>query len=184
MTKITTKTKLPTPKRVANPASKGKYYIDKKELLAEVVKSKESGRMSDRLASMLHLLTSKYAKSSQYIGYPFNDDMQGYALMMLVKTWSAFDPARSENPNPFAFYTQCIKNSFNQYLNKEKLHRNVRDALLVNQGLSPSYTYQAEYRERMDEGRSYDEEDHFTYTEPAQKTAEPESEDSTNFGEF
>jgi len=183
-TRVPKKKAAPKPKREANPASKGKYYINKKDLLAAVIQSKEDGKMSDQLAAYLHLLTAKYAKSSQYIGYPFNDDMQGYALMMLVRTWNGFDPSRSENPNPFAFYTQCIKNSFNQFLNKEKAHRNVRDALLVNQGLSPSYTYQAEYKERMDEAKAtnYDEEDHYSSME-AQNNYDTEGS-SSNTDDF
>lgn len=118
-------------------------YLSKKELLGAVMESKGLGRMSDDLAFKLQLLTDKYARSAQYARYTFNDDMRAYALMMLVRTWNSFNPEKSDNP--FAFYTQCIKNSFIQYLNQEKRQRNIRDELLVDQGLSPSYTYQMEY---------------------------------------
>ena len=126
---------------IKKPRKTGKFYINKKELLGEIIMCRETGEMSVKLANMLALLTKKYASSSQYAGYTFNEDMQAYAMMMLVKTWKAFDPAKSDNP--FAFYTQCIKNSFNQMLNKEKKHRNVRDKLLVKHGMTPSFTYQA-----------------------------------------
>ncbi len=43
--------------------------------------------------------------------------------------------------NPFAFYTQCIKNSFIQFLKLEQYQRDVRDKILVKQGLSPSHGY-------------------------------------------
>jgi len=153
------------PKR--KPRAKGKYYIDRKELLAEVVKSKELGKMSDRLAMMLDLLTTKYAKSPQYIGYSYNDDMQGYAKLNLVNVWDRFNPDKSDNP--FAFYTQCIKHSFMQYLNKEKKQRNIRDELLIKNGLTPSYSYQSAYQEEQDERRRYahDEEDHERLLEDA-----------------
>ncbi len=111
--------------------------------MAEVVASKEKDQMSDALATMLILLTKKYATSAKYAGYTFNDDMQAYAMMMLVRTWRSFKPDKSDNP--FAFYTQCIKNSFIQYLNQEKKHRNVRDVLMVNSGLTPSLNYQMEH---------------------------------------
>ena len=75
-------------------------------------------------------------------GNTYNDDMQGYAMMMLVRTWNSFDPARSENA--FAFYTQCIKSSFIQYLNQEKRQRTIRDLILVDQGMNPSFAYQGE----------------------------------------
>lgn len=117
-------------------------YLSNKELLAEVKTSKELGRMTDMLAKMLQLLCSKYAKKGSFINYSYNEDMQAYAMMMLVRTWNSFDPDKSNNP--FAFFTQCIKNSFIQYLNHEKRQRDVRDALLIDQGLNPSYGYESD----------------------------------------
>ncbi len=99
--------------------------------------------MTNDLAKMLTLLTSRYAKKGNFANYTYNDDMQSYAMLMLVKTWNSFDPAKSSNP--FAFFTQCIKNSFIQYLNYEKRQRDIRDEVLVDSGLSPSYNYQYEY---------------------------------------
>lgn len=114
-------------------------YLNNKELLAEVRRSKKTGRMSDLLAKMLMLLCSKYAKKGNFVNYSYNEDMQAYAMMMLVRTWASFDPDKSNNP--FAFYTQCIKNSFIQFLNQEKRQRNIRDLLLLDQGLSPSHGF-------------------------------------------
>jgi len=118
-------------------------YLNNKDLLAQVVLSKTRGKMTNDLAKMLTLLTSRYAKKGNFANYTYNDDMQSYAMLMLVKTWNSFDPAKSSNP--FAFFTQCIKNSFIQYLNYEKRQRDIRDEVLVDSGLSPSYNYQYEY---------------------------------------
>lgn len=118
-------------------------YLNNKDLLAQVVLSKSKVKMSGELAKMLQLLTSRYAKKGNFANYTYNDDMQSYAMLMLVKTWNSFDPAKSSNP--FAFFTQCIKNSFIQYLNYEKRQRDIRDEVLVDSGLSPSYNYQYEY---------------------------------------
>lgn len=114
-------------------------YLTNKELLAEIKRSKTAGEMSNMLARMLQLLCSKYAKKGNFVGYSYNDDMQSYAMMMLVRTWKSFDPEKSSNP--FAFFTQCIKNSFIQYLKQEQGQRRVRDLLLINQGLNPSYNF-------------------------------------------
>lgn len=114
-------------------------YLNNKDLLSEVIKSKQQQKMTDKFARMLMLLTSRYAKKGNFSGYTYNEDMQGYALMMLVRTWDSFDPSKSENP--FAFYTQCIKNSFTQFLNQERKQRDIRDSLLVDNGMSPSYSY-------------------------------------------
>jgi len=161
--KTTAKKKvLVEPKRpTAKPTVRN--YLSKKELLGAVMESKQLGRMSDDLAFKLQLLASKYARSAQFARYTYNEDMQAYAMMMLVRTWNSFNPEKSDNP--FAFFTQCIKNSFRQYLNLEKRQRNIRDELLVDQGLTPSYNYQMEY-----DGTSGDSEyAHAEYVRPEQE---------------
>lgn len=117
-------------------------YINKGVLLAATMKAKEAGHMTDELAKLLQLLTSQYGSAYRFASYSYNDDMQSYAMMMLVRTWDRFNPERSDNA--FAFYTQCIKNSFKQYLKDEKKHRITRDEILLDKGLTPSYTYQME----------------------------------------
>lgn len=118
-------------------------YLNNKDLLAEVIKSKKQAKMTNELAKMLQLLTLRYGKKGNFANYTYNDDMQSYAMLMICKTWQGFDPAKSSNP--FAWFTQCIKNSFIQYLNYEKRQRDIRDEVLVDNGLSPSYNYQYEY---------------------------------------
>ena len=143
------------PPKPRKPRKRGIYYIDRKELLQDVIDSKVEGKMNDKLATKLVLLTTKYARAANFARYTYNDDMQGYAMMMLVKSWAAFNPDKSDNP--FAFYTQCIKNSFKQFLNQEKRHRTVRDGLLVDKGMNPSYTYEAEYKEKAAAGKTSDD---------------------------
>ena len=130
-----------TQKQQTQTAPNGKnIYLSNKELLAEVKRSKRKGEMSDKLARMLQMLCARYAKRSNFVNYTYNDDMQSFAMMMLVRTWHAFNPEKSSNP--FAFYTQCIKNSFKQYLNQEKRQRNIRDLVLIDQGLNPSFGFE------------------------------------------
>ena len=119
-------------------------YLNNKELLIEIKVAKEQGRMTDKLAAMLQLLCARYARKGNFVNYSYNNDMQSYAMLMLVKTWNSFNPDKGSNP--FAFFTQCIKNSFRQYLNHEKKHRDIRDAELINQGLNPSYGYESGQR--------------------------------------
>lgn len=124
------------------PVRKSKNYLNNKDLLAQVVMSKETKpepRMSDTLARMLQMLCKRYASRGQFASYTYNEDMQAYAMMMLVRTWNSFKPEKSSNP--FAFYTQCIKNSFIQFLKLEQYQRDVRDKILVTHGLSPSHGY-------------------------------------------
>lgn len=139
---MTTK-KSPPKKQQKTKAPKKVNYLNNKDLLAEVIKSKEQGQMTNKLAHMLQTLAARYGKKGNFASYTYNEDMQAYAMLMLVKTWNSFDPNKSSNP--FAFFTQCIKNSFIQFLNQEKRQRDVRDTLLVDKGMSPSYTYQMEH---------------------------------------
>jgi len=143
-------------KKEATPKKKPNY-IRNKDLLAEVIVCKEKGEMTTKLATMLQLLTARYGRSSQFVGYTFNEDMQAYAMMMLCRTWGGFDPNRGSNA--FAYYTQSIKNSFKQFLNREKVQRVVRDELLINKGLNPSFTYINEHS-TADQHYVHDEEDH------------------------
>ena len=147
-------------------------YLTNKELLPAVRDSKELGKMSPRLAMMLQLLCSKYATKGSFVNYSYNEDMQAYAMLMLVRTWNSFDLNKSNNP--FAFFTQCIKNSFIQYLNQEKRQRTIRDLLLVDQGLNPSFGFDDN---ASDQHIVEDEQDYYYHKEVAQGLAQLTSED-------
>ena len=118
-------------------------YLNNKDLLLEVAASKDIGEMTPKFAHMLTTLCARYGSKGNYSGYSYNDDMQAYAMMALCHSWKNFNAEKSQNP--FAYYTQCIKSSFAQFLNSEKKQRTTRDVLLVDAGLNPSYTYQLEY---------------------------------------
>jgi len=122
-------------------------YLNNKDILAQVILSKEQEKMTDRLAHMLQTLAARYGKKGNFANYTYNEDMQAYAMLMLVKTWKSFKPEKSQNP--FAFFTQCIKNSFIQFLNQERRQRDVRDVILVHRGMSPSHTFQLEHEARL-----------------------------------
>ena len=130
------------------------HYLDNQELLKETIISKEQGKMTDRLASMIMLLVNHYATKGNVANYTYNDDMRAYAIMMHMSSWKSFKLEKSTNA--FAFFTQCTKNSFRQFLNKERRQRDIRDELLVHQGLEPSHTYTANY-ENSDEQQDYND---------------------------
>jgi len=134
---------IPKPAKPSVTAGGKTTYLTNKDLVAEVTLSKQQGKMSNTLAAMLQLLCSRYAKRGQFANYTYNDDMQAFALYMLVKTWNRFNEQLYSNA--FAFYTQCIKNSFRQFLNQEKRQRTIRDLLLVEQGMNPSFRFTEDY---------------------------------------
>ena len=157
-------------KKVAKKPPRPKNYLKNKDILAQVILSKENGQMSDRLAHMLQTLCKRYGKKGNFANYTYNDDMQAYAMMMLVRTWNSFKPEKSNNP--FAFFTQCIKNSFIQFLNQERRQRDIRDVLLVDNGMDPSLTYTMKQEElqkqaQQQEGHTADQDDTGQETTPA-----------------
>lgn len=131
-------------------------YLNNADLLKQVILSKERGKMSDELAKMLMLLVQRYASRGNFVNYSYNDDMQSAALLQLMTSWSTFKPERSSNP--FAFYTECIKNSFRYYLTTEKKHTTLRDMLYIEAGLNPSYNFDNQCNDNhfVEDEQSYD----------------------------
>jgi hypothetical protein len=126
---------------------KKKNYINNKDMLEEIIKSKEQGEMTDKFARMILLLTKRYAAQGSYSSYTYREDMESYAMFVVCKNWSKFDEKKYDNP--FAYFTQTIKRAFWQYLQKEENHRDIRDAMLVKQGEMPSHNYYEKNYEKM-----------------------------------
>lgn len=76
------------------------------------------------------------------VGNSYLADMRGQALVQLSQVGLQFDESRSDNP--FAWYTQIVKNSFRRSLLLEKRNQDIRDDLLVMHGAMPSYTRQVD----------------------------------------
>ena len=105
--------------------------------------------MTPKLARMFMKLVERYASRSNWRGYTYNDEMQGSALLQLSQIGLQFDESKSQNP--FAYYTAAITNSFTRVLNIEKKGQRIRDDILEQNGLNPSYTRQNENQEKMKE---------------------------------
>lgn len=108
-------------------------------------------------------------------GNTYIEDMRGYALMELMRSWPSFKPHVSTNA--FAFFTQCVKNSFIQYLNKERRQRDIRDSLLVHSGLTPSFTYQMQQSEKS---KVVDDEEDWNSQQKKKEALETNEEQSQN----
>jgi len=131
----------------SKPKKKKKNYLNNKDLMPELLKSKAQGQMTDKFANMLQLLCLRYSKHPWFVNFSYIDDMQSYAMLMLVQNWQMFD--ETQYNNCFAYYTTCIKRSFLQYKQKEKKHQVLRDDLLIDSGLLPSNNYLVNFEENM-----------------------------------
>jgi hypothetical protein len=108
--------------------------------------------MTDKLAKMLMILCDRYraSRTGNFTRYTYFDEMKSVALENLVKNgWRKFNAEKYDNP--FAFFTQCTHNSYIQYLKYEKKHRNIRDALMVNEGLDASFGYMEEHSSHQEQ---------------------------------
>ena len=102
--------------------------------------SKDHGRITEELGKMFIKLSERYAQRSNWRGYTYIDEMRGQAILQLSQIGLQFDESKSENP--FAYYTAAVNNSFTRILNIEKKNQNIRDDLLIENGLTPSSTRQ------------------------------------------
>jgi hypothetical protein len=101
---------------------------------------REHGAVTRTLATMFIKLCERYATRSNWRGYTYNEEMRGQALLQLSQIGLQFDESKSQNP--FAYYTAAITNSFTRILNLEKKNQNIRDDLLEQAGLNPSWSRQ------------------------------------------
>ena len=122
-----------------NEPKRKKNYLNNSDLLIELKKSREQDRVTENLGAMFLALVKRYASIPRFSGYSYNDEMQLFALFTLCKVWKGFDAERFNNP--FAYFTQIVHNSFHQLDNRERRQRDIRDALLVDQGKNPSFNY-------------------------------------------
>jgi DNA-directed RNA polymerase specialized sigma24 family protein len=129
---------------------KPKNYINNADLMIEIEKSRNAGKMTNELAKMLTMLCERYSKHSDYSRiYSYNEDMKSFAMLTIAKVWKSFDPEKSKNP--FAYFTQIIRHAFYQYLNYEKKQREIKDEVLIDMGFEPSFNYMEKYNEDGDD---------------------------------
>jgi len=102
--------------------------------------NKTHGRVNGELAMMFMKLVERYGTRFNWRNYTYNDEMQGNALAQLSYMGLQFNEDKSDNP--FSYYTAAITNSFTRVLNLEKKNQNIRDDILEQNGLNPSYTRQ------------------------------------------
>ena len=157
------------PGRKKNPRKESEYYVklnfipfkhymitnaDKNEA-KEVGRSHSQdgefcqthGAMTDKLAVMYMLLVERYSQRSNWRGYTYLDEMKGQSLLQLSAMGLQFNEAKSNNP--FAYYTQALTHSFTRVLNIEKKNQDIRDKILVEKGLTPSFSKQLEHEAKL-----------------------------------
>lgn len=126
-------------KKDANPNAK--KYCTNADLLPAFLEAKKQGVLTKELALMLQMIAEKYSYHHWFRNYSFRDDMVAEATVNLCKQWHKFDPEKSNNP--FSYFTTCAYRSFQGYLAHEREQAEIKDALKVEEGYTPSWNYRA-----------------------------------------
>lgn len=125
-----------------NTIDEKKIYLKNKNLLAELEKSRKQDRITEELGEMFMLLSERNVNHRHFVRYPFREDLISVGVMACCKAWKSFNPEKAEYPNPFAFFTTCIRHALIQYVKNEYKNSNAKNALKVDAGLDPDYGYQ------------------------------------------
>ena len=93
-------------------------------------------------------LCDRYATRSNWRGYTYNDEMRASAIMQLIHVGLKFNELKSDNP--FAYFTAIVSNTFTRVLLTEKKMQNIRDDILEENGLAPSWTREQASADQQD----------------------------------
>lgn len=108
------------------------YYVKNSEILPHIYEYKETGKVSEELGAMLLKIATNYANKGSFYGYTWKEDMVGEAILTCLKYLHNFDPMKQKRPNPFAYFTTVIHNSFLNYIRKQKKHSDIKDVCWKN----------------------------------------------------
>ena len=147
----------------ATTRKKTTHYAPNDALMEEIAKSKKilaerqaedeettpAECLTPRLVDMLMKIVHNYSPKNTWRNYTYIDDMRGDAILSLCQNALKFNPEKSNNP--FGYYTQIVTRSFLTFLEKEKKIRRIRDDILEQNMLNPSFSRQLENEERARE---------------------------------
>ena len=94
-------------------------------------------KLSDGLVYMIIMLVDQFAKSGNWSGYTYLDDMKGAALVHLCDVALKFE--ESESTNVFSYLTQIASNKFTATLNSEKYQRRIKSKMMQAVGYNPTF---------------------------------------------
>jgi DNA-directed RNA polymerase specialized sigma24 family protein len=106
-------------------------YIKNEHLLKELKIYEKTNVPTEELGRMFLLLAKRYSERGNFSGYTWKDDMIGESVYTCLKYMHNFD-VNIDNPNPFAYFSRIIHNSFLNYISKQKTHSKIKDLCYKN----------------------------------------------------
>lgn len=106
------------------------HYVRNKDLIPEIEDFNNTGQISEKLGGMLLLIAKNLSNKANFVNYTWKDDMIQEAVFTCCKYLKNFDLEKSKNP--FSYITTICNHAFVNYINKQKRHSSVKDALFHN----------------------------------------------------
>ena len=97
----------------------GNNYVDKEELMKELILLNKTDQLSDNLHLMFFSIAKNYATINSFRNYTYIEDMISEAYINCIIMAHKFD-INVDKPNPFAYFTTVIHRNFLKYIAKEK----------------------------------------------------------------
>jgi len=109
-----------------------KFYVKNEDLLPHIHEYRETGIVSEELGRMLMMIADNFANKGSFHNYTWKEDMKQEAIITCLRYIHNFNPLRYSRPNPFAYFTTIIRNSFLNYIRKQKQHSKIKDECFNN----------------------------------------------------
>jgi len=119
-------------------ANKDNYYIDKGEMLLELVAYRKlmsendiRPKMPDKLGRMFYDIAKNLSNKGAFTNYTWKRDMISEAVYTCIRYVDKFDTDR-DNPQPFSYFTTICYRSFLNYIKKQNRHSTIKDECFNN----------------------------------------------------
>jgi len=111
------------------------FYIRNKDLLKELIESKEKGELTKNAVKMFILLSERIVSRMSYVNQYLKEEAISGAKLDLLLYWKGFNPKKSTNA--FSYLSQIAKNGLAKSFNKcYKLGKKFKGTILRIDGSS------------------------------------------------
>lgn len=104
-----------------------KFPVTNDEIMPLIFEYRRTGIVSEELGKVLLTIAKNLSNKGSFHGYTWKEDMIQDGVLTCITYIYNFDPIRYKDPNPFAYFTSVIRNSFLTYIKKQNKHGAIKD---------------------------------------------------------
>lgn len=93
------------------------------DLLVEIAKSKQNGRITETLAGMFICIAERLTNPPHFKRLTYNEDMKQQAIMQMMISYQTFDPTKDDNA--FGYLNAVARSALIKILHEEKKYETV-----------------------------------------------------------